>query len=161
MRWPPNVLAHALVKAGCPAAQLPHGIAVAMATSDGDDAWRWLADLPGTESYLGCWGVPGSWLAEHPNVAPYVLADSAMAATALLSEHGDWSWSISWRAGGWRAWLDVATTAATAPAAGFVPKGPANPDLAGLDTAGLRSGVARVIDGRDAALAYVVQRPPI
>lgn len=137
------MLAYQLAQASCPRAELVNAVALALATSGGDDAWSWEPSTAYGERYLGAFGLPVSELVGQGAAVPFQLASAARLAVELYRRHGDWSWSPAWRSGAYRRCLADARAGAQAPAPGARPPVPFMAELANAYTADPASAVAR------------------
>lgn len=112
MQWVPAVVARFARGAGFAGDELVPAVAVALATSDGDDLWHQVNEPGPSYDGRGLWGVD---VVEAPELADLDLYDPRVNATAAHSlsaaAGGSLAWSPVFRSGAWRWRLSEATEA--------------------------------------------------
>lgn len=116
MLWTPARVAGFAQAAGFRGAPLVDAIAVALATSGGDDAWHLEVGIGPVVDQRGLWGLD---VAAWPTYADQNLWRPSVAATAARALYRacglSWGWAPAWRAGIAPAILTAAATAARQP----------------------------------------------
>lgn len=145
MRWPADVVARAALDAGYRKTDAITAVAVALATSRGDDQFNVRYPTGCRYLYVGAWGIPGPLPCDDVPPALWTLRGSAKAAYGLSGASGDdWEWSAAWRLGAHTHWLGIARAAVDRPSPGFETTGaelfaPLNGLAGALDDATVRA----------------------
>lgn len=143
MKWPANVLAYQALSAGFQRDDAITAVAVALAGTEGDDAYRTPAATLGATALVGAWSIPDDGSPLLAGVDLTKLSQNADAAHRLWEAAGrSWQWSAVWRAGTWRGRLDDARRGVAAPQRG-VAAGVRYPEL---ETAGDGPDLARAAE---------------
>lgn len=120
MRWPADVLAYYVLAAGFGVDDAITAVALALAATEGDDAYRWEPTTPDGRVLLGAWAVPADEANAYPDLDPLRLPTAAKLLWALTAgERRPWDWLPVYAAGEWRSRLDDATAGVRAPRAGI------------------------------------------
>lgn len=125
MRWPATVLASVAFDAGFSRFTAPTAVAVAVAATNGDDAYigRW--PTGDRYAYVGAWAIPWDQLEATDTLNPWRLRDCARIALRLTGpDRDDWSWSVVWRQGIPEAVWATARAAVDHPARGVADMAP-------------------------------------
>ena len=140
MRWPAAVLAQVVLDAGLSGDDAVTAVALALASSGGDDAMVIYAPTGGRPMFRGAWALPADWANGTTGARTSILATDAATVAAWLGVHpGDWSWSPVYVAGRHEPYLDAARTALANPQPGV--------DSPGVDQLGnVDGGVAELED---------------
>lgn len=140
MRWAIPALVGFAEQPGWVGNDLTVAVSVALATSDGDDAWSWSPGGVPPVTQCGLWGIDPA--AVEPNVAAQLTDPRVNAGVAYAiwnANDGSWVWSPAWAGGAWRGFTsDVQAVIAgrdrTQPATGDGPRAGALAALSALGT---------------------------
>lgn len=120
MRWPADVLAHYVLAAGFAHEDAPTVVAMALAATEGDDAYVWRSDVPGGQSFVGPWAIPEMLALEFFDLDAGRLSQAATMLRRLHVAHdGRWDWLPIAQAHTWEDRLDDATAGVLAPRVGI------------------------------------------
>lgn len=100
MRWSPWILTQVARRAGWVGDELVDAVALALATSGGEDAFRYVVDPGPLVDQRGVWGIDVARIPEWASADLVDLDVNAAAAHSLYVVAGDsFDWSPVWRAG--------------------------------------------------------------
>lgn len=117
------MLAQIAMDAGFFGGEVPVAVAVALASSGGDDSWSYL-DWAGKPDLVGLWAIPAT---DPDGITALVDVSrpngNAAAARALyVASDESWAWNVAYSAGRHTPWLRAGARAAISPRRGFVPQ---------------------------------------
>lgn len=115
MKWGARALTGIVRAAGFPADLEAEAVALALATSGGDDCYHYRPGMPGSGDLRGLWGVDVDrwpWCATHDL---WTATGNAAAALDLTRAAGHFGWSPVAHTGFHRQALEHAATARTYP----------------------------------------------
>lgn len=114
--WSPVMVCKFCRDAGFLRDDLRKGIAIALAASQGDDAYTYVSPTNSTDTYKGLFGIHST---DVPNTFKGNLYDplaNAKLARSLWQKAGkSWDWSPYYSGGVWRSYLAVAREAILTP----------------------------------------------
>lgn len=120
MRWPADVLAYMCLRGGMTHPQATVAVAIALAATEGDDAYLWQSETPGGRSFVGAWAIPTDLLDGAELETAGRLSGSVAIVRRLTGPQGDdWAWSPVFAVGDWRKRLEDATAAVAHPQPGI------------------------------------------
>lgn len=132
MRWGAEQIAWWAHEAGFPDDVLALAVALAYATSRGDDAWRWVGPAWSPVDRRGLWGIDANTVPRGVGAQLYDPAHNAQVAAHLwAAEHGTFAPFPAYGAGTWRIWMAAGEAGAAHPQPpGTILAAPPPPDLA-------------------------------
>jgi len=113
MKWTAAQIARVAAAAGFGPADTVTATAVALATSGGLDNYDHRYGYPGTGRQRGLWGIDTDRWPAYADRPLDVPAVNATTARELCVAHDGWSWSPTWFAGHWAAYVPHAGTERT------------------------------------------------
>lgn len=114
--WSPVAVADFCRKAGWTSTSLQQATAIALAASQGDDAYDYGYAASTLDDYKGLFGIPLSLIPSMFKGNLFdPLANAKLAYSLWRRGNRSWDWSPYYRSGAWRTYLTVAKDAISAP----------------------------------------------